>query len=109
VGLIFLAFIVAQPRSARRLYGTWLNQFREKLKRHALAGISAFCWAIWLSRNDVVFNKSPIKTFLHVLFRGIHWLRSWSLMERHDQDKEALIAACHKMEAIAMEFYADHG
>jgi hypothetical protein len=30
-------------------------------------------------------------------------------MERHDQDKEALIAACHKMETIAIKIFIDRG
>jgi hypothetical protein len=32
-------------------------------------GASAICWAIWLSRNDVVFDKSPMKTFMQVIYR----------------------------------------
>jgi hypothetical protein len=33
------------------------------LKRQLLAGASTLCWAIWLSRNDVMFDKTPIKYF----------------------------------------------
>jgi hypothetical protein len=29
---------------------------------------------IWLSRNDVVLDKAPIKSFMQVLYTGIHWL-----------------------------------
>jgi hypothetical protein len=50
------------------MYGSWLNQFGGKLKRQALAGASAFCWAIWLSRNDVLFDKSPTQSLLQVLY-----------------------------------------
>jgi hypothetical protein len=57
----------------------------------------------------VVFDKSPIKSFMQVLYRGTHWLRSWAQMKRYDQNKEALIAACCKMETIAMEIFTDHG
>jgi hypothetical protein len=42
-GLIFRVFNVAPPQSVRHLFGTWLHQFRRKLKRQALAGLSAFC------------------------------------------------------------------
>jgi hypothetical protein len=56
------------------LCGAWLNQFRKKLKRQALAGASAFCWAIWLSRNDVVFDKSSAKTFMQVMFQWVNVL-----------------------------------
>jgi hypothetical protein len=74
-GLLYLAFNIVPPQSVRHMFGTWLNQFGEKLKRQALVGASVFCWAIWLSRNDVIFNKSPIKSFIQVLYRGTHWLR----------------------------------
>jgi hypothetical protein len=47
-GLSNLAFNIVPLRSIRHMYGTWLNQFGGKLKRQALAGASAFCWAIWL-------------------------------------------------------------
>jgi hypothetical protein len=49
-----------------------MNIMGGKLRQQLLAGASAFCWAIWLSRNDVVFNKSPIKYFLQVLYRGTY-------------------------------------
>lgn len=32
-------------------------------------GASAFCWAIWLSRNDIVFNKTVALSYLHAIFR----------------------------------------
>jgi hypothetical protein len=34
------------------------------LKQQLLAGASNFYCAIWLSTNDVIFNKAPIKSFL---------------------------------------------
>jgi hypothetical protein len=46
---------------------------------------------------------------MQVLYRGMHWLRSLAQMERHDQDKEALIVACRKMKTFAMEIFVDHG
>jgi hypothetical protein len=41
-GLLFVAFNIVPPWSVRHLFGTWLNQFERKLKRHALVGASAF-------------------------------------------------------------------
>jgi hypothetical protein len=104
-----VAFNLTTPRNVCQMFGSWLNQFGGKLKRQALAGASAFFWAIWLSRNEVVFDKSPTQSLLRFLFRGTHWLRFWTPMERHDQDKEALRMTCQKMETIAMEIFADHG
>jgi hypothetical protein len=107
-GLLFVAFHIVQPRCVRHLFGTWMNQFEGKLKRQPLVGVSAFCCAIWLSRNDVIFNKTSIKTLLQVLYRVTHWLQFWSQMKRRDHDKETLIAACRKMEIIGIEIFTNH-
>jgi hypothetical protein len=80
------------------MFGHWTNQVGGKLKQHLLAGASAFCRAIRLSRNDIVFDKAPIKSSLQVLYRGMHWLRFWSQLERHDQERSqsTLVAASLK-------------
>jgi hypothetical protein len=39
-----------------------------------LTAASALCWTIWLTRNEVVFDKCRPKFFLQVLFRGTYWL-----------------------------------
>jgi len=67
------------------------------------------CWAIWLSRNDVVFDKSPTKTYLQVLYRGTHWLRFWAQLQRRDEDKEAVQKACQTIDVLVMQLFANHG
>jgi hypothetical protein len=29
-----------------------------------LVGVAAVCWAIWISRNDINLDKSPMKTYI---------------------------------------------
>ena len=79
------------------------------LKRQLLVGASALCWAIWLSRNDVVFDKSPTKTYLQILYRGTHWLRFWAQLQRCDEDKEAVQKAYQTIEVLVMQLFANHG
>jgi hypothetical protein len=93
-GLYNVAFNITTPRNVCHMFDSWFNQFWGKLMRQALAGASDFCWAIWLNRNEVVFDKSPIQSLLQVLFLGTHWLRFWTPMEQLDQDKEALWMTC---------------
>jgi hypothetical protein len=66
------------------MFTTWLNQVGGKLKRQLLVSASIFCWAIWLSRNDFIFDKSPINFFIQVLYRGGHtgfgFGYSWKVM-----------------------------
>jgi hypothetical protein len=54
-------------------------------------------------------TNPPIKTFMHALYRGTHWLRFWAQMEQHDQDKDTIKVVCRKMESIAMQIFIDHG
>lgn len=57
------------------LLGSWLNGVNPRLKYRVFVGIAALCWAVWLSRNDVVFNGSNAYSFLQVIFRGTYWAR----------------------------------
>jgi len=91
------------------MFGLWMNIMGGKLRQQLLAGASAFCWAIWLSRNDVVFNKSPIKYFLQVLYRGTNWLLLWSQLERNEQDRVMIHLACRKLKIVVMQIFVNHG
>jgi hypothetical protein len=66
-GLTQIAFNISPPRNLQDMFGIWMNQVRGKLKQQLLACTSTLRWVIWLSRNDVIFDKSPIKTFMQVL------------------------------------------
>jgi hypothetical protein len=35
----------------------WLGGINMKLKAKIIVGASAMCWAIWLTRNNIVFDK----------------------------------------------------
>ena len=106
---IQFAFDLNPPCSITHLLGNWLSGVGTKLKRQLLVGASALCWAIWLNRNDVVFDKSPTKTYLQVLYRGTHWLRFRAQLQRRDEDKEAIPKACQTMEVLVVQLFAKHG
>jgi hypothetical protein len=67
-GLAHITFGIPPPRNRAHMFGSWTSGTGwgggRVLKRQLLAGASVFCWTIWLSRNDVVFDKTPIKSFL---------------------------------------------
>ena len=39
------------------MFGNWLRGIDKQFSAHILVGAAALCWALWLIRNDVVFNK----------------------------------------------------
>jgi hypothetical protein len=48
----------------------WLRSFSSKQRNLVLIGLVALCWTLWISRNDLVFQKSQYKSILQVMFRG---------------------------------------
>jgi hypothetical protein len=45
-------------------FSDWLEGINRKLKSKIIVGASALCWAVWLSRNDIVFNKTVAPSYL---------------------------------------------
>jgi hypothetical protein len=60
------------------MFNGWLNRNNKKLMCKILVGASALCWAICLSRIDMVFNNSRAVTSMQVIFRATHWSRRTS-------------------------------
>nr|TKW34566.1 hypothetical protein SEVIR_2G314250v2 [Setaria viridis] len=79
-----------------------------KLQSQILAGAIAMRWAIWISINDVVFDKGIVPSYLQVVFRGTHWTRFWSLLQK-EEDRPVVKAGCRLFESAAIEVFATHG
>jgi hypothetical protein len=69
-GVVSLTFRIRKPDCVEHLFGPWLRSFSNKQRNLVLIGVAAFCWAIWISRNDIVFHKSHFISILQVMFRG---------------------------------------
>jgi hypothetical protein len=82
-------------------FGNWLFGMPSKTKHLIISGVAAICWAIWISRNDLVFDKTPMLTYLQVLFRATHWFRTWA--DLHKQEKGIQIKeACRRLECTTL-------
>ena len=100
-----MTFGLQKPNNITHLFGSWLNGFRGGYKYLILLGISALCWAIWLCRNDIVFDKAKKQTCLHILFRATYLTRSWAILQK-EEDRETVALACRALETTAMEIFA---
>ena len=59
-----IAFGIQPPTSFANLFGSWLYGLRPKLNNQILLGAPTLCWAIWLNKNDMIFNKAKSNIFI---------------------------------------------
>jgi hypothetical protein len=71
-------------------------------------GVAALLWAIWCTRNDLVFEKKHFKLFMQVIFRGAYWLRFWSLLQ-HKDTREIICSARKALEIVTLDIFAKNG
>jgi hypothetical protein len=63
-----VAFNIGIPISVAHLFSDWANGVGNRFKKLILVGAAALWWTMWTSRNDMVFDKSPAKTYILVLY-----------------------------------------
>jgi hypothetical protein len=67
-----VTFNIDTPMSVAHLFNGWAARLGVQFKKLALVGAAALCWALWISRNDLVFDNSPMKTYMQVLYHGTY-------------------------------------
>jgi hypothetical protein len=66
------------------------------MRKLFLVGIDAILWGIWLSRNDVVFDKNPVLSYMQVIYRAMHWTRTRSLFQKEEE--------CQQLQDVCQSF-----
>jgi hypothetical protein len=56
--VVHFTFHMPPPTNIKNLFGNLSNGTKRKTKSHIRAGVYAILWAIWNSRNDVIFNSA---------------------------------------------------
>jgi hypothetical protein len=107
-GVVHIAFGIPPPQNMTHLLGSWLNFWPLKHRKQMLIGVAALCWAIWLCRNDLVFNKKDSISLLQVVFRGAYWARSWVALS-NEEGRKLIKEACRMMEVVVMEIFKNFG
>jgi hypothetical protein len=106
--VIHLVSGLPPPNNIRHMFGGWVYEMNPKERQIFLVRIGVMLWAIWLSRNDDVFNKVSISSSMQVIFRGTYWTRTWANFQKA-QMKKTSQSACRVIESLAMEIFAKHG
>ena len=66
------------PKSITHMLRNWLTGISNKERSLIFVGAAALIWAIWCTRNDLIFEKKIFSSFMQAVFRGAYWLRFWS-------------------------------
>ena len=103
-----IAFNINPPNNIQHVFTDWLATTPLKQKRLIWSGISALCWALWLSRNNVVFDNQQVPSCLQVISRATYWARTWSLL-LNDEDRLKTKTTCRVLEFVGMEVFANNG
>ena len=97
------------PTTISNMFDGWLLGVDKKKSKLILVGASAICWALWLTSNDMVLDKSPSISYMQVIFKATYWLRFWAKLQKCEDDGEFMKVACRKLETTVMQIFANHG
>jgi hypothetical protein len=70
-------------------------------------GALAVIWALWLCRNDKIFNDKNC-SLLQVIYRCTGILRLWSPLQRME-NRGLFMEVCTRLEATARDTFSLHG
>jgi hypothetical protein len=69
--IIYFTFGLEFPVSINHLFGAWALNMNSRTRKLVLVGIGTMLWSMWLSRNDITFDKKPILSYMQVIYVGI--------------------------------------
>lgn len=108
--IVQISFNISPPKSINHIFNDRLFGVNKNLRNKILVGTCTLCWAIWLSRNDMVFNnaRAVTVTTMQVIFKCTYWIRFWALLQK-EEDKPHIMQGCRVLETTIMEVFAKKG
>jgi hypothetical protein len=58
--IIYFTFGLEPPVSINHLFGAWALNINSQTRKLVMMGIGVILWSMWLSRNDIVFDKKNL-------------------------------------------------
>lgn len=71
-----------------------------------LVGISTLFWALWKSRNGIIFDNKRIYDPMTLIKLMSHWMVDLSILQIKEQRRKALELGGKLLEGVASEVYA---
>jgi hypothetical protein len=67
-----ITFGLSTLTNIKHVFGGWVQRMNDKDRKLLLVGVGDMFWSIWLSQNDIVFNKTSILSYMQVIFRATY-------------------------------------
>jgi hypothetical protein len=80
--VIQVSFNITPPINIHHMFTWWMQGVEKKLRYKILVGSCTLCWALWLSRNDVIFDKVRVSNPMQVIFCVMYRIRLWTSLQR---------------------------
>jgi hypothetical protein len=90
------------------MFTWWMQGVEKKLTYKILVGSCTLCWAMWLSQNDVVFNKVRGFNPMQVIFCMAYWIQLWTLLQKVEHHPQ-INWGCRVLETTVMEIFTSNG
>ncbi|WVZ67110.1 hypothetical protein U9M48_016237, partial [Paspalum notatum var. saurae] len=103
--IVSVTFGIHPPKNVTHMFGSWLHGVNKKIKNQILIGICALCWAIWLCRNDIIFDNHKEQSYMQILFKTTHF---WVLLQK-EEERDFVRKACCALETTTVEIFSKHG
>ena len=108
-GLIYLVFGITKPSRVSNMFGTWLGGFDKGLRNITFLGAATTVWALWLHRNDLVFEEKINSSPLQVIYVISHWLCTWAVLQKVEL-QAMVVATSQRLVRVAKDFFSQaHG
>jgi hypothetical protein len=70
--VVHFTFDIPPPSNVTNMFGNWLNGVDKQTNARIRVGVCTLIWAIWNSRNDLIFNKKGTAHFLQLILMATH-------------------------------------
>jgi hypothetical protein len=67
-----ITFGLSKLTNIKHVFRGWVQRMNDKGRKLLLVGVSDMFWSIWLSWNDIVFNKTSILSYMQIIFRATY-------------------------------------
>jgi hypothetical protein len=61
---VHIDFNIDVPISMMHMFNDRANGRGHRMRKCLLIGVASLCWAMWTSRNDIVFDNAPTKAYM---------------------------------------------